>query len=56
MREIRKSASMSEDGKRDHDAPGIQRTRARSRLCPRGEAECVRGASVRGARRLTTPT
>ena len=23
---------------------------------PRGEAKCVRGASVRGARRLTTPT
>ena len=25
------------------------------RFSPRGEAKCVRGASVRGARRLTTP-
>ena len=41
MREIRKSASMSGDGKRDHDAPGVQRTRARSRLYPRGEAKCL---------------
>ena len=53
MREIRKSASMSGDGKRDHDAPGLQSTRARSRLYPRGEAKCLRGPSLRGARRLT---
>ncbi len=34
MREIRKSGSMSGDGKRDHDAPGVQSTRARPRLYP----------------------
>ena len=54
MREIRTSGSMSGDGKRDHDAPGVQSTRARPRLYPRGEAKCVRGTSVRGARRLTS--
>ena len=54
MREIRTSGSMSGDGKRDHDAPGVQSTRARPRLYPRGEAKCVRGPSVRGARRLTS--
>ncbi len=32
MREIRTSGSMSGDGKRDHDAPGVQSTRARPRL------------------------
>ena len=37
VREIRKSGSMSGDGKRDHDAPGVQSTRACPRLCPRGE-------------------
>ena len=42
MREIRKSASMSGDGKREHDAPGVQSTRARPRLYPRGEAKCLR--------------
>ena len=34
MREIRTSGSMSGDGKRDHDAPGVQSTRARPRLYP----------------------
>ncbi len=37
MREIRTSGSMSGDGKRDHDAPGVQSTRARPRLYPGGE-------------------
>ena len=54
MREIRTSGSMSGDGKRDHDAPGVQSTRARPRLYPRGEAKCVGGPSVRDARRLTS--
>ena len=42
MREIRTSGSMSGDGKRDHDAPGVQSTRARPRLYP------IRGNGVRG--------
>ena len=54
MREIRKSGSMSGDGKRDHDAPGVQSTRARPRLYPRGEVKCLRRPSVRGARRLAS--
>ncbi len=52
MREIRKSGSMSGDGKRDQDAPGVRSTRARPRLYPPGEAQCVRGLSVRGTGRL----
>jgi len=47
MREIRKSASMSGDGKRDHDVPGVQSTRARPRLYPRGEAKHAPAGSVR---------
>ena len=36
MREIRTSGSMSGDGKRDQYACGVQSTRARPRLYPRG--------------------
>ena len=54
MREIRTSGSMSGDGKRDQHAAGVQSTRPRPRLYPGGEAKCVRGPSVRGARRLTS--
>ena len=46
MREIRTSGSMSGDGKRDHDAPGVQSTRARPRLYPTGEAKCVRRPAI----------
>ncbi len=51
MREIRTSGSMSGDGKRDQDAPGVQSTRARPRLYPRGQANGVRGSSIQDARR-----
>ena len=51
MREIRKSGSMSGDGKRDQDAPGVRSTRARPRLYPPGETTCGRGQPVQGARR-----
>ena len=36
---IGQSGSMSGDGKRDHDAPGVQSTRARPRLYPNGEPD-----------------
>ena len=54
MREIRTSGSMSGDGKRDQNAPGVQNTSAFPRLYRRGAAKCVRGSSLRGARRLTS--
>ena len=44
MREIRTSGSMSGDEKRDQYACGVQSTRARPRLYPRGEAKCMRKA------------
>ena len=59
MREIRTSGSMSGDGKRDQDAPGVQSTRARPRLypleCQVSVPDVARAPRLAASRLLSTP-